>query len=270
MRSCLRILPVLSAVLGLGMGVLLPPAHAQLFDAVRLAPLPPGQDGGRLGLAVVSGTQYRGSDERRTQVFPAIDYQWHNGWFAGVANGIGYNASRRPELQYGARLTADFGRDESRSEALRGMGSIDPQAELGLFFNRLWAPGWGLTSSLRQGSGNQRQGVVLDLGGFHSLPLGPRSRLGLGAGVHWVNADYMQEYFGVTAAQAARTGYAVSLPGAGWRNVNVNLGLTHRLDARTLLVAGLTRSTLLGAARDSVLTRESSSTSGVLALSYAF
>lgn len=270
MRKYLRLLSVRVAALGLGAIVLALSAHAQLFDAVRLAPLPPGQDGGRLGVAVVSGTQYRGSDERRTQVFPAIDYQWHNGWFAGVANGIGYNASRRPDLQYGARLTADLGRDESRSEVLRGMGSIDPQAELGVFFNRLWAPGWGLTSSLRQGAGRQRQGVVLDLGGFHSVALDPRSRFSLGAGAHWVNADYMQDYFGVTAAQSASTGYAVSQPGAGWRNVNVNLGLTHRLDARTLLVAGLTRSTLLGAARDSVLTRESSSTSGVLALSYAF
>ncbi len=257
-------------VLPLALALAAPLACAQLFDAVRLAPLPPGQDGGRLGVAVVAGTQYRGSDERRTLVVPAIDYQWRNGWFAGVSNGIGYNASRRPEFQYGARLTADLGRDESRSTVLRGMGSIDAQPELGLFFNRLWGASGGLTSSLRQGSGNQRDGLVLDLGGYYSAALGTRSRLSVGVGTQWANASYMQDYFGVTAAQSARTGYGVASPGAAWNNVSMSLGFIHRLDDRTSVLAGLTRISLQGAARDSVLVRESSSTAGVLALTYAF
>lgn len=251
-------------------GLAAPLAYGQLFDTVRLAPLPPGQDGGRLGAVVLAGTQYRGSDERRTQVFPAIDYQWHNGWFAGVSNGIGYNASRQPEYQYGARLTANLGRDESRSAVLRGMGSIDAQPELGLFFNRLWGPSFGLTSSLRHGAGNQRQGLLVDLGAHYSAAVAPRTRLNLGAGTQWANADYMQSFFGVTAAQSAGTGYAVSEPGAGLTHASLRLGFTHRLDERTSVVAGVTRSALLGAARDSVLVRESWSTTGVLALSYAF
>lgn len=246
---------------------LLPSVLAQAFDAVRLAP---GQEGGRIGLAAVAGTQYRGSDERRNLVFPGIDYQWRNGWFAGVANGVGYNAAQEPGLQYGARLTLDLGRDESRSAALRGMGSIDAQPELGVFFNRLLGPRLVLTSSLRHGSGRQRQGLVFDLGASHGVPLDAQTRLNLGLGAHWANAEYMQDYFGVTPAQAAASGYAVSTPGAGWRNVNLNLGLSHRLDARTALIAGLTRSALQGAARDSALTRESLSTSAVLALSYTF
>jgi outer membrane scaffolding protein for murein synthesis (MipA/OmpV family) len=246
---------------------LLPSAQAQAFDAVRLAP---GQEGGRIGLAAISGTQYRGSDERRNLVFPGIDYQWRNGWFAGVANGVGYNAAQQPGLQYGARLTVDMGRDEGRSAVLRGMGSIDPQPELGVFFNRLLGPRLALTSSLRPGAGRQRQGLVFDLGTSYGVPLDAQTRFSLGLGAHWVNADYMQDFFGVTPAQSAASGYAVSTPGAGWRNLNVSLGLSHRLDARTFLIGGLSRSALQGAARDSVLTRESLSTSAVLALSYTF
>jgi len=256
-----RFLPLLLSL------ALSPSVLAQAFDAVRLAP---GQEGGRIGLAAIAGTQYRGSDERRTLVFPGIDYQWRNGWFAGVANGVGYNAAQRPDLQYGARLTLDLGRDESRSAVLRGMGSIDVQPALGVFFNRFWGPRLAVTSSLRHGAGQQRQGLVFDLGTSYGVPLGAQTRLSAGLGAHWVNAEYMQDYFGVTPAQSASSGYAVSTPGAGWRNLNVNLGLSHRLGARTFLIAGLSRSALLGAARDSVLTRESLSISGVLALSYAF
>ncbi|MDP3701113.1 MAG: MipA/OmpV family protein [Hylemonella sp.] len=259
--------PRFCLALALSLAALVPSVQAQSFEAVRLAP---GQEGGRIGLVAIAGTQYRGSDERRTLVVPGIDYQWRNGWFAGVGNGVGYNAARRPDLQYGARLTLDLGRAESRSEVLRGMGDIPIQGELGLFFNRLWGPRLALTSSLRHGSGTQRQGLVLDLGASYGVPLGAQTRLSLGMGAHWANAEHLQDFFGVTPAQSARTGYAVSSPGAGWRNVNLNLGLSHRLDARTSLIGGLSRSALQGAARDSVLTRESATTSAVLALSYAY
>lgn len=245
-------------------------ACAQAFEAVRLAPLPPGQDGGRLGAFLIAGTAYRGSEERRNLLLPAIDYQWGNGFFAGVGNGLGYNASRSPELQYGPRLTADLGRDESRSEALRGMGSIDAQPEIGVFLNRLWGAGPVFTSSLRQGSGTQRRGLVLDLGIGHGVSLGAQTRLAMGLGVHWANADYMQDYFGVTPAQAAASGYAVSSPGAGWRNAGVNLSLNHRLDRQVSLFAGIAFNQLLGDARESVLTRRSTALTGVAGVAYAF
>lgn len=247
-----------------------PFACAQGFEAVRLAPLPPGQDGGRVGAFLIAGTAYRGSDERRNLLLPAIDYQWSNGWFAGVGNGLGYNASTRPELQYGPRLTVDLGRDESRSEALRGMGSIDVQPELGVFFNRLWGPRLAFTSSLRQGSGMQRRGLVLDLGTSYGVSVGAQTRLSLGLGAHWANADYMQDYFGVTPAQSAASGYAVASPGAGWRNASVNLSLSHRIDRETSLFAGIAFNQLLGDARESVLTRRSTSLTGVAGVAYAF
>lgn len=246
-------------------------AWAQPFEAVRLAPLPPGQDGGRLGAVFIAGTAYRGSGERRKLLVPSIDYQWGNGWFAGVSNGLGYNASSRRDLQYGPRLTLDLGRDEGRSEVLRGMGDIGVKPELGFFFNRFWGPNMTFTSSWRQGAGLQGNGVVLDLGSSYSLPVGGRTRVSLGMSAHWVNAGYMQDFFGVSPAQSAVTGYAISQPGAGWRDIGVNLGLSHRWGARTFLVAGLAGSSLLGEARDSVLTtRKAMTLTGIAALSYAF
>jgi outer membrane scaffolding protein for murein synthesis (MipA/OmpV family) len=258
---------LLIPVLLCGVGSL---ACAQAFEAVRLAPLPPGQDGGRVGAFLIAGTAYRGSEERRNLLLPAVDYQWSNGFFAGVGNGLGYNASRSPELQYGPRLTVDLGREESRSEALRGMGSIDVQSEIGVFFNRLWGHGLVFTSSLRQGSGTQRRGLVLDLGIGHAVSLGAQTRLVLGLGAHWVNADYMQDYFGVTPAQSVASGYAVSRPGAGWRNAGLNLSLSHSLDRQVSLFAGITFNQLLGDARESALTRRSASLTGVAGVGYAF
>ena len=83
------------------------PAAAQSFDAVQLRNAPPGADGGSVGLVVVSTPEYLGGDQRKTLVFPNVSYQWANGWFAGLDNGVGYNFSKNPALHYGLRLTAD-------------------------------------------------------------------------------------------------------------------------------------------------------------------
>jgi len=265
-------LKTLNLNLGLMLGLTLaaPAAFAQAFDVVRLYGAAPGNDGGTTGAVLISGTQYAGSDERRTLVRPVLDYQWANGWFAGVSNGVGLNFSSSPQTDYGLRVTADFGRKASRSNALRGMGDIDAHAEVGGFFNHALASGVFFTSSVRYGSGQDGKGLLLDLGTGYGTMLAPQWRLGVGAALTVANAEYLQSYFGVTAAQSAASGYRVFTPGAGLRDVRANVAVTHFFDKRLSATLALSVSSLQGDANSSPLTRQSSTASGVLALSYAF
>lgn len=134
-------------------------AHAQAFDAVRLYGAAPGSDGGLFGAALLNVPQYSGATDQRWMLLPLLDYQWKSGWFAGTSNGVGMNFSGNPAQQYGVRLTADIGRNENRSPALRGMGDVGPSLEAGGFFNQYLSPETFLTSSLRYGAGRQHDGV---------------------------------------------------------------------------------------------------------------
>ncbi len=245
-------------------------ACAQAFDAVRLYAAPPGKDGGIAGVAVISTYEYRGSDERRALAVPVIDYQWANGWFAGVTNGVGFNFSDTPGVQYGLRLTADFGRDEGRADALRGMGDIDPTAEASAFLNYALAGRWSLTSSVRYGSGNDNNGLVMDLGAGYSSRLASGWRLGARTAVTFANSHHMQSTFGVTDAQSVTSGYPAYGPVTGVRDVRANLTLTYVIDPRASITAVLSMSRLLGDATNSPLTRRRQSASGVVAFAYAF
>lgn len=247
-----------------------PNAFAQAFDAVRLAGGAADKDRGSVGLAVIAGMAYQGADERRTLLLPGLDYQWRNGWFAGTRNGIGYNFGQIRELQYGLRVTADFGRDESRSDALRGMGDIDPRPELGAFLNYALNKEITLTSSLRYGSGNDRNGMVIDLGAGYSTKLSPLWRLGFGASMTLANQDYMQSYFGVTAAQSASSGYAAYRPGFGLRDVRANASVSYQITPSVSILTTVSVSSLQGDAKDSPLTRQATSVTGVAAVSYEF
>lgn len=245
-------------------------ASGQAFDAVRLYGATPERSGGTLGLAVVAGREYMGSDERRTRAYPAIDYRWANGWFAGTTNGIGFNFSRQPDVQYGLRLTADLGRDESRSAVLRGLGDVDARPELGAFYNLQPSAHTFLTSSLRYGSGQGRDGLLIDVGAGLTAPLGAAWRLGAGVAATWANASYTQSYFGVDAVQAARSGLGLYRPGAGVRDVRLAVSATYAITPRASATAALSYSRLQGDAASSPIVRERAGANGVLAVTYAF
>ncbi len=253
-----------------GASAFAPAAFAQAFDVVRLYGASRPDDGGTVGAAIIAGRKYQGSDERRTSLVPLLDYQWKNGWFAGTTNGVGYDFSKRPEMNYGVRLTADLGRNESRSTALRGLGNVDARPEIGVFYNYSLSPSLALTSSLRYGSGNDRNGLVVDVGAAYSMVLAPQWRLGLGVSATVANANYMQSYFGVTLAQSARSGYAPFTAGAGLRDVRASAALTYSVNPRVAITTVLSASSLQGDAKDSPITRKRSTATGIVGVSYAF
>lgn len=267
-RSAARIAALLTAsALGAGLSF---GARAQAFDAVRLYGAVADRDGGTLGLAVVAGHAYMGSDERRTRAYPALDYRWASGWFAGTSNGVGYNFSRQAGVQYGVRLTADFGRDERRSAVLRGLGDVDARPEFGAFYNLQPTAHTFLTSSLRYGAGQGRDGLLLDLGAGLTAQVAPAWRMGAGVAATWANAAYTQSYFGVDAVQSARSGRGIYTAGAGVRDVRVSVSATYAITPRASATAALSYSRLQGDAASSPIVRDRAGVNGVVAVAYAF
>jgi MipA family protein len=208
-----------------------------------------------LGLGVANGPAYLGSDARKTRALPLIAARWSNGWFAGTS-GIGYRFDTGTPLSAGLRLGFDPGRDEDDAAALRGMGDIQSRAEFGAFANYRLMPGLTAGTSVRYGSGNDRDGWLVDASLRGMVPLGESFRLTAGITATAANTMSMQSQFGVNAVQSANSGYAVYSPGSGLRDVNVQVGGMFMLRPNTTLMLGANARTLLGDAKDSPLTRE--------------
>ena len=244
--------------------------QAQAFDAVRLFSVPVGDGQGLAGVAVVSGHEYLGSDRTETAVWPILTYQWKNGWFAGTGNGVGYKFPSRQNMQYGLRVTLDLGRDANDSAALAGMGDVDIRPEIGGFFNYFITDAWFLTSSIRYGAGNDRNGAQVDVGAGYTAQLAPQWRTTLGMAATYVNSDYMQAYYGVSAAQSASSGYAVYTPGAGWRDVRGTVSLTYFFNTYWSSTVALTLRSLQSGPKGSPIVTESTPLSGLVAVNYSF
>lgn len=263
-RTALHALPV--ATLALFAAV----AQAQDIDSIRQMPTADGQGAGIVGLGVATGPRYTGSDDTRTRVLPVLGYQWANGWFASTSQGVGVNLSSTPGLQYGPRLTVDFGRRESSDDRLRGLGNVNPAAELGGFVNYRVVDAFSLHASLRAGSGEDHKGVRMDLGAAYGFQLAPGLRLRLGANTTLANQAYAQTRFGVTSSQSASSGYAAYSPKGGFQDVRTSVGLSHALAPRVTLSTALTSTTLLGDAKASPLVRKASTVSAQLGVAYGF
>jgi outer membrane scaffolding protein for murein synthesis (MipA/OmpV family) len=258
---------LLAALVLVGLGSV---AQAQSFDTVRLDAPPRGDGEGRVGLAAIGAYKYMGSDERRYLLLPTLDYRWANGWFAGMGNGIGYRFASPPQFQYGVRLTGDFGRKEHRSAALRGLGDVEIRPEVGGFFNMHLSRELSLSSSVRYGAGNDRKGLLVDLGAHYGLQVAPQWRLGGSVSATYANRNYMQGYFGITPEQSANSGYAVQSAGAGVRDVRVGGALIYIIDRDWAATLAVSAGMLQGDAKRSPIAREDQPVTAVLAVGYSF
>lgn len=208
-----------------------------------------------LGMGVLNTTRYIGSNQRRYRVMPGINAVWSNGWFAGFPRGVGYNFSDRPYLEYGVRMTADMGRKQNASIALNGLGDISPRAELGVFYNFPLSKQVKVDSALRYGSGQDRKGMLLDLGVNYRLPYGEQQSFMFGIKTSYANRNYMQSYFGVDATQALNSGYAQYTPGAGIREVDLTATHMYKLDKQWMMMSGLAYGRLGSAAKAAPMSR---------------
>jgi MipA family protein len=245
-------------------------AHAQAFDAVRIFGPVDANGKGAIGAAVINSPEFLGSKQRKTMLLPVLDYRWQNGFFAGTTNGIGYLFNSAPNVQYGLRITADFGRDADKSAALKGMGDIDAAAEFGGFFNYFVSPQISLTSSLRYGAGNDHKGMVIDLGANYSMQFSPQWRGAVGVATTFANSNTMQTRFGVTPAQAITSGYTAYTPAAGLRDARISASANYFFSRQVAITAAVSASALLGDAKNSPIVRSNSAVTGVLAVSYEF
>jgi len=197
-------------------------AHAQGPDA--------GPGGWRVqaGAGTIEGPAFLGAKERQLILVPNISVAYGERFSASVRDGVRYEAISRPRFAAGPVAALDFGRPEDGdnpfriagedSTALRGLGDVPGTAELGGFF-RLGGRRASIRGSARQGVGGH-EGFVADVGASVGVPVfaggrrpaavisaGPRVRLG--------DESYQSAFFGIDAAQSARSGLAPYAPGSG-------------------------------------------------------
>ena len=214
---------------------------------------------GAIGLSAGLRPEYSGSSTRVTKLTPAVFLRYGRWTITNasgfvtrraddVVRGLGLDLVNDSRMRVNLALRFDAGRSESTSTALSGLGDIKPtvRARMNLGY-RLDGP-WRLGASWSVDAFGRGGGNFGDLSGGWEHHLGPRTVVNAGLSLSAAGERYMQTYYGINAAQAARTGYPEYEPRAGLRDIAVNIGLRTDLGADWILLAGAAATQLLGPA----------------------
>lgn len=186
---------------------------------------------GAIGLVSSYGPAYGGAEDLRWKLSPAGFIRYGRFTISGaggfttrraddVERGFAANLQVREDLKLSLSARWTGGRRESNSERLAGMGDVD--ATLLARLRLQWKPegDWTWTAAVNTDLLGHGSGWIVDLGGTRQWRLTPSTVLQVGGALTYGGDTYMQSWYGVTAEQSQRSGYAVYTPGNGLRDLS--------------------------------------------------
>ena len=168
---------------------------------------------------------YEGSEDYEAVVVPFADVKFGNGMFVKLL-GLNLRANLIPSTMWrlGPVYNYRAERDDVDNSAVDDMRKVSDANELGIFggfdYNN-----WFVTLEFLADVGEAHDGWYSKLKGGYNWMISNNWALSIGAFTTYADDDYMQTYFGVTAADAARSGLSQYSADSGIKDVGIDLGL---------------------------------------------
>jgi outer membrane scaffolding protein for murein synthesis (MipA/OmpV family) len=115
-------------------------------------------------------------------------------------------------------------RDDVDNDAVDNMKKVSDANEVGVF-GGFMIDNWFVSLEFLTDVGEAHDGWYSKLKGGYNWIINPSWALSIGASTTYADDDYMQTYFGVTAADAARSGLDEYEADSGIKDVGIDIGL---------------------------------------------
>ncbi|KKX32946.1 MipA/OmpV family protein [Rhizobium sp. LC145] len=220
-----------------------------------------------VGGGAIYEPEYEGGNKFEVQPIPVIVFTYGE-WLEIDPAGVTVTALRHEGFALAAKVGYEGGRDEDDADRLDGLGDIDFAATIGAKASYSWK-GFEFYASVDQ-TIDGSESLIGTFGAEYQASV--TERLILGAGVEAVvaNSKHMEAYFGVNAAQAARSGLSEYKPDAGLKRVNVSASATYMLSENWLIRGEASLGILTGDAADSPIVEEKLQPSTSVFVGYKF
>ena len=217
-----------------------------------------------IGAGGIYAPKFEGSDEFEFQPFPMFSATF--GEHVTVdPRGISINVYNHQRFSFSAKVGYDPGRKEDDSDHLQGLGDIDAGAVVGGKLAYGLGPVELYTSFDKTIGGSD--GLVGTVGANISHSYN-QFLFSAGASAIWADSNHMDSYFGVTAAQSARSGLAAYDAGAGFKRVDVEASVTYVTQKNWLVQSQIGIGYLVGDAADSPSVQDAFQPSVMLIFGY--
>ncbi len=226
----------------------------------------PVQDRTTIGVAVLRGPRYQGSDRYRLLAVPVIELRYGR-FFANPRKGIGYQVLRHKKLTI--TTAATYVRGYRQEDTPKGVGRLASGVGARVAAD-LKSHGVRATLGVTKVLSGDVDGTLVDAGLSATVPVSRRLALMPGVSATWASRSYTERYFGLTPVQAAASGLRVFQPGGGIKDVSATLAAVYRLDDHVSVAATGALTSVQGDAKDSPIVLERTQSSAVLSVMYRF
>jgi len=220
-----------------------------------------------IGGVLVDAPEYSGSDRQRLRLNPGFYVRYGRVSLAtrsgfrtagdpGERAGLRIDLSPSERLRLGVGLRYDAGRQESGSDALKGLGDVPSTVRMRTMASYRLDGGWSAGSAVLLDMFGRGGGWQADLSVGRQLRFDADTTWSFGTALSFAGDRHMQTYFGISEEQAARTGYPVYEPRWGLRDLSAHLNARTELGGSWHAFYGGSVSRLLGPAAASPLTRQ--------------
>ena len=190
-----------------------------------------------VGPGLIVGPRFEGARDYRVLPIPALDLRYRRDvFFLSARDGIGGTLFDMDGFKAGPILRYRFPRNEGDSGYLTGMGDVPFTLEGGAFLRYEGSRYFSARIEARRGLGGHN-GLIADAAIDGKLRLGETVFLSAGPRMSLTDGTYNQAYFGVDAAQSARSGYAPYSPGGGVKSIGAAASALWKITDKLSLVA---------------------------------
>ncbi|HCM84111.1 MAG TPA: MipA/OmpV family protein [Alphaproteobacteria bacterium] len=243
-------------------------------------PLPSGQAGssgnekqwsGVVGAGAISMPEYLGANDNEVRFLPMIDIEYKQRYFLSTQRGLGFYFFRDNRFALATMVNMDWGRDESDNARLRGLGDLDPSAQLGVdlkwYINKWLSFDVDAYQAISPGG---HEGAYGNVGFGGRWPVAKNFAFRANTGIRWASDTYMSNMFGVNATQSARSGLAQFNPDSALMAWQFGAALDFNLSPQWFVSPTFRYIGLLGDAADSPITQDDGQYYAGVFLGYKF
>ena len=213
--------------------------------------------------------EYEGSDDYDISGFPIVDITWRDRVFLNGRDGLGVKVIDSLMFDLSTSVGYTFGRDEDDSDDLRGLGDVDGGAVVivkGAFKFKSFSFDTKVTHQVT----GEDTGTQVEFGPGYTWRSKDGWFLRPGLSATYASGAYMDQFFGVSAAQSGRSGLAPFDADAGIKSFGPRLVAGYKISEQWGLTGLLSYDRLLDDAADSPITRDKDQFMAGLGLSWRY
>ncbi|WP_047396882.1 MipA/OmpV family protein [Chitinibacter sp. ZOR0017] len=225
------------------------------------------------GLGIGYAPEIMGGEVYKATALPSFDLSHRSGFFLGSSKGLGWSYAANPDWQAAIFIGMSPGRKEKTKltdkQTFKGMGEIKAAAQAGLLLSYSLQD-LNLSLQATTGLDSKNRGQQITLGADYTVYSSAQFALMINGALTASSSDYQQRWYGVSAAQARKSGFKAYQAGSGLTQGSVGVTAIVPLSNSLRWVNAVSYNQLLGDAADSPLVKEKGSAALMSALQYTW